>query len=561
MVGLMSLSSVTRFAKARWLSALVGGLLVCGLASAPSAFAASTPTVNLGQAAGYAVISGASMANTGESTVRGDIGAPAAASGFGPGVGVLDGTMQVGSADAPAYNDFLAAYGEAQSRAGGTALPVPPGVTLTPGLYSGAAAVAIPAWDIVTLNAGGNPNAVFVIQVNGALSLGAGAQVKLTGGAQASNVFWVVNGAFSVGAGAQFAGTALAATTGTVGAGSLVNGRVLAETAVTTDSDEFYSAPPTMTLDGGATQDINNSTPTISGTTNVGTAGVVIVTVAGQTLTAPVQSDGTWSLSPAILANGTYTVQALTTDGAKNVGSASQQLTIDTVPPLITLDGTPTVLTSDPTHRISGTSNAAPGALITVNVDAQTLSAVVDGTTITEAVGAQTLTAVVQSTGTWNVAPAPMSKGSRTVTASVTDPAGNTSIATEQLTLAAAPSPTPPATSTPPTKTPPTSTPAPQAPKQVNLSSHTLTAEHPIKVRFTLAKPGTVQLTLAEMVHGKAKVIGTVTIKEHKAGKESYTLTQRFAGHKLGKGSYKLSVRSINGKHHSKVVTQKVSVR
>ncbi len=249
-------------------------------------------------------------------------------------------------------------------------------------------------------------------------------------------MFWQVNGAFSLAAGAQFAGTVLASTTGTIGAGSLVNGRVLAETAVTMDSDEFYSAPPTVTITGGAAADINNSTPTIGGTTNVGASGVVTVTIAGQTLTAtPSALDGSWSVTPTILADGTYPVVASTTDGAGNVGSATQQLTIDTVPPLITLDGAPTVLTNNPSATISGTTNAAPGTLITVNVDAQTLTAVVDGTPIIESVGAQTLLAVVQSTGLWNVAPAPMGEGARTVTAAVTDPAGNTSTATEQLTV------------------------------------------------------------------------------------------------------------------------------
>ena len=416
------------------LSLLAGGLLGCALAFAPTAFAASTPTVNLGQAAGYAVISGASVANLGDTTVRGDIGAPALPSGFPP--GVLVGNLQVGSADTTAYNDMLTAYFEVQARTGGTALPALPGATLTPGLYVAAAAVAVPALGVVTLDGGGDPNAVFVFQVNGALSLAAGAQIKLTGGAQASNVFWAVNGAFSVAAGAQFAGTALATTTGTIGAGSLVNGRVLAGTAVTMDTDEFYSAPPTVTLTGGAAVDTNNSTPTISGITDVGASGVVTVTVAGQTLTAtPSALDGSWSVTSTILADGTYPVLASTTDGAGNVGSATQQLTIDTVPPLITLDGAPTVLTNDPTVTISGTTNAAPGTLITVNVDAQTLSALVNGTPIVESVGAQTLIAVVQSTGTWNVAPAAMGEGVRTVTAAVTDPAGNTSTATEQLTV------------------------------------------------------------------------------------------------------------------------------
>jgi hypothetical protein len=437
-VGLMSLSAASRFVKARWLTALAGGLLVCALASAPSASAATTPTVALGQAAAYAVISGASVANLGYSTVRGDIGAPALPSGFlpAPGTGVIVGNMEIGSADATAYSDMLTAFTEVQNRAGGTPLPGVTGVTLTPGLYTAAAAVAVPAAGVLTLDAGGISNAVFVIQVNGALSLAAGAQIILTGGAQASNVFWQVNGAFSLAAGAQFAGTAMASTTGIIGLGCLVNGRVLAGTAVTLNDDEFYSAPPTVTLNGGAAVDTNNSTPTIGGTTNVGVSGTVTVTVAGQTLTAtPSAVDGSWSVAPTILANGTYPVVASTTDGAGNVGSATQQLTIDTVPPLITLDGAPTVLTNNPTATISGATDAAPGTLITVNVDAQMLTAVVDGTTIVESVGAQTLTALVQSTGTWNIVPAAMGEGTRTVTAAVTDPAGNTSTATEQLTV------------------------------------------------------------------------------------------------------------------------------
>jgi Ice-binding-like/Bacterial Ig-like domain len=567
----------SRFAKARWISALVGGLLGCGLAFAPSAFAGSTPTVDLGQAAGYAIISGASVANantgtTGDSTVRGDIGAPAQPAGFPP--GVLDGSMQIGSADATAYSDFLTAYTEVQSRTGGTALPALAGATLTPGLYTSAAAAGLAASTVVTLDAGGNPGGVFVIQVNGALSLAAGAQVKLAGGAQASNVFWAVNGAFSAGANALFAGTVLASTAGAIGADSLINGRVLAETAVTMNSDQFYSAPPTITLTGGAAADINDSTPTISGTTDVGTSGVVTVTIAGQTLPATPALDGSWSVTPTILANGTYAVQAQTNDGAGNLGSVSQQLTIDTIPPLITLDGAPTVLTNNPVATISGTTDAVPGTLIIVNVEAQTLSAVVDGTPIVESVGAQALVAVVQSNGTWNVAPGtPMGKGVRTVSASVTDPAGNTSTVTEQLTVGTvapvAPVPTAPATTSPapptttsPTTTAPTSpTPKPQAPEGVSVSSHTLTASDPVEVRFTLAKPGTVELKLVEMVHSKAKAIGTVTIKDEKAGKGSYTLTQRFAGHKLGKGSYKLSVETTDGKDHSKALTRKVTVR
>jgi Ice-binding-like/Bacterial Ig-like domain/Collagen triple helix repeat (20 copies) len=431
---LVGMSPPTRFANARWLSALTAGLLVGALAFAPSALATTAQPVPLGQAAGYAVISGTTVTNINATTVRGDIGAASQPSGFPP--GVIDGNFQIGSADATAYNDMLTAYGDAQGQQGGAALPaLTADTTLTPGLYSAVAAVAVPASVNVTLDAGGNPNAVFVIQVNGALSFAAGAKVKLTGDAQASNVFWAVNGAFSVAANGQFEGMALATTTGTIGTSAPVNGRMLVQTAVTMDTNQFYSAPPTVTLAGGVSSDINDSTPTISGTTNVGTAGTVTVTVAGQTLTATPASDGSWSVDPTILANGTYTVNASTVDGAGNVGKASQQLTIDTTPPVITLDGSPTVLTNNPTDTISGTTDAATGTLITVDVEAQTLNAVVDGTPIVEQVGQQTLIALVQSSGTWNVTPAHMGEGARPVTAAVTDPAGNTSTATEQLTV------------------------------------------------------------------------------------------------------------------------------
>ena len=79
-----------RWARALRLGALVGGLLLAGLASAvPSALAGSTPTVNLGPASTYAVLSGASVGNTvngagaPHTTLRGDLGVNASATPTG----------------------------------------------------------------------------------------------------------------------------------------------------------------------------------------------------------------------------------------------------------------------------------------------------------------------------------------------------------------------------------------------------------------------------------------------------------------------------------------------
>ena len=65
-------------------------------------------------------------------------------------------------------------------------------------------------------------------------------------------------------------------------------------------------------------------------------------------------------MTSALLANGIYPVVASVSDGAGNAGSATQQLTVDTVLPVVTIDGGPSVTTNDPTPTIAGTSDAAP---------------------------------------------------------------------------------------------------------------------------------------------------------------------------------------------------------
>ena len=189
------------------LGALGAGLMLFGFGPAvPSAAAAPTTMVDLGAASSYAVLSGASVGNTvsavgaPHTTVRGDLGVKANAqpTGFPP--GTVTGAVNIGNpAAAEAHDDLVAAYTEVAGRTGGAVLPLAlAGKTISPGLHSipGAASNT----GTVTLDAGGNPDAVFVFQVNGALAFAAGSHVVLTGGARASRVFWQVNGAGAVGA-------------------------------------------------------------------------------------------------------------------------------------------------------------------------------------------------------------------------------------------------------------------------------------------------------------------------------------------------------------------------
>ena len=406
----------------RFAAAVAGCLAIGGLGLAvPSAVAAPTTMVDLGQASSYAVLSGASVGNTvsavgaPHTTLRGDLGVKANTqpTGFPP--GVVTGTSRIGTvAAAEAHADLVAAYAEVAGRTGGAPLAgALAGTTVSPGLHTIAGAVSNTT--TVTLDGGGNPDAVFVFQINGAMAMAAGSRVVLTNGARASRVFWQVNGAGAVGANADFAGTLMAMDAVAIGNGTMVNGRAFARNgALTLDNNEFYSAPPVVAIGSGAIT--TDTTPTISGTTDVEAPGLVSVTIAGQTLTAT-PSDGAWSVTSAILPNGTYPVVASVSDAAGNPGSATQQLIVDTVLPVVAIDDGPSVTTNDPTPTITGTSDAAQGTVVRVTI------------------GAQTRTTLVQSDGTWNATPAALTDGTRTVSAAVTDPAGNEGTDSQQLTI------------------------------------------------------------------------------------------------------------------------------
>ena len=100
------------------------------------------------------------------------------------------------------------------------------GETLSPGVYDIAGAASIAG--TLTLDGGGDPNALFVIRATGAFNTGAGVVVLLTNGATAKNVFWVAAGAIGLGASTTISGTLLSHGLAiTVGATSIVTGRLL----------------------------------------------------------------------------------------------------------------------------------------------------------------------------------------------------------------------------------------------------------------------------------------------------------------------------------------------
>jgi hypothetical protein len=103
------------------------------------------------------------------------------------------------------------------------------GQTLVPGTYTWGSNVSITT--DLTLN--GGPTDVWLFQISGTLNLSTGRQIILTGGAQASNVFWQVAGAVTLFPGSHFEGTILAQTNIAMQTGASIHGRLLAQTGVT----------------------------------------------------------------------------------------------------------------------------------------------------------------------------------------------------------------------------------------------------------------------------------------------------------------------------------------
>jgi hypothetical protein len=103
------------------------------------------------------------------------------------------------------------------------------GQTLTPGLYKWTSAVVIPT--DVTIS--GGPDDVWIFQVAGTLTMSSAVRITLSGGAQAKNIFWQVAGSVTLGTTSHFEGIVLGQTGINLQTGATINGRMLAQTAVT----------------------------------------------------------------------------------------------------------------------------------------------------------------------------------------------------------------------------------------------------------------------------------------------------------------------------------------
>jgi ketosteroid isomerase-like protein len=192
--------------------------------------------INLGSAGSFAVMATSSTSSTGPVVINGDVGlAPGSSQGIP--VAQVNGTIHINDpVITQAQADLLAAYNDAVSRST-NAQTLPGnmgGLTFAPGLYVNSTSVLISGagpGNNVTLDAQGDPNAVFIFKMGSTLTTGTSSQVILAGGAKAANVFWQVGTSATIDTTSIFKGNVLAAVSITMNTGVVVEGRLFAGSA------------------------------------------------------------------------------------------------------------------------------------------------------------------------------------------------------------------------------------------------------------------------------------------------------------------------------------------
>lgn len=323
-------------------------LLVAAFAS--SARAASPP---LGTADTFAVLGGSTVTNTGPSVISGDVGLSPGSSvtGFPPGT-VNNGTIHVADGVASqAQSDLTTAYNVFAGLPPAATISADlAGQTLSPGVYTSSTSTpGIGLNGDLTLDAQGDPNAVFVFQAKSTLIVGSASHVLLINGAQACNVYWQVGSSATIGTGSTFVGNILALTSISLTTGATLDGSALARNgAVTLDTNLITKSPcstttptPPVATDTSATSAGQPVSVVLHGTDSTGAPVTYTITSgpSNGTLGPIDQATGTVTYTPNAGYSGpdsfTYTVSSA--NGTSNTATAT--MTITPPAPVVTPPG------------------------------------------------------------------------------------------------------------------------------------------------------------------------------------------------------------------------------
>lgn len=236
-------------------------LIIGGLFSGSTIAASGPSPINLRSAGSFAVLSQSGITDVYRSAIVGDVGtSPITGAALLLKCDEVTGNIYTVDAAGPlpcytispsslsvAINDMGFAYENAAGRTSPDFTELGAGeiggLTLAPGLYKWSSDLNIST--DVTFS--GGPNDVWIMQVSGELTEASAVKVTLAGGAIAKNIIWQVAGSVTIGTYAHFEGVILGKTLIAVNTGASVNGRLLAQKAVTLQKSNI-TAPDNLGL-------------------------------------------------------------------------------------------------------------------------------------------------------------------------------------------------------------------------------------------------------------------------------------------------------------------------
>lgn len=234
-----------------------------GVPFATSNNSGAAGAIDLGTAASFVILAKSAVSTTGVTSVVGHVGVSPAAESFLTGFSqardatnefsvssLVTGNLYAADMAVPtpasmttAVADMETAYTDAAGRPGGPVLGAAGdigGLVIAPGTYTFGTGLFINS--DVTLS--GSATDVWIFQIAQDLTQANGTQVILAGGALPKNIFWQTAGVAAIGTTAHFEGVILSQTSISVNTGATVNGRLLAQTAVTLDANAVNQPAP-----------------------------------------------------------------------------------------------------------------------------------------------------------------------------------------------------------------------------------------------------------------------------------------------------------------------------
>jgi len=368
------------------LASLLLTLLLLVIIATPT-MASQTP-VNLGTTSSFAVLAGSTITNTGTTTITGNIGLHPGTAFTGQASVTVIGTVHLTNAVAlQAKDDLVIAYNDAAGRTPVITIPSElGGTTLTPGVYNSADGT-FQITGTLTLDAQGDPEAVFVFKTAATLITAAGSNVNLIGRAQFCRIFWQTGSSATLGTNSRFVGHILALESITANTGATVQGRLLARNgAVTLDSNTITIEKPTI---APLPLPLINVTKTASplaltgsglvtftfAVTNPGVVALNSVRVTDDKV-SPVsyvsgdvnadsllQPGETWIFTGTSTLNATTTNIATATGSANNITATATAVATVIVTPIVIAPPPPVVVEPTITPLINVTKTASPLAL------------------------------------------------------------------------------------------------------------------------------------------------------------------------------------------------------